>query len=171
MAGKEFDFFTNVYNHAFPVVFRVVYRIVNSQELAEEICHDAFLRFYQRVDSFPDVDQATYWLLRVGKNLAFNVSKRKSRERNAYERVLYEPKRELEFADTAILRRESMEAVQRALETLPQNLREVLVLKEYGDLSYQEIAQILHISEGNVKVRAHRGRLRLAKALEEKGDR
>jgi len=52
---------------------------------------------------------------------------------------------------------------------LPKNLREVLVLKEYGDLDYQEIAKILGISVGNVKVRAHRARTRLAVVLEEKG--
>jgi len=171
MAENGNDFFTNVYNHAFPVLLRVVFRIVNSQEQAEEICHDAFLRFYQRAESFPDVDQATYWLLRVGKNLAFNASKRQGRERKAYERAVHEPKREQSTADADVLRKESIASVQKALMTLPRNLREVLILKEYGNLDYQEIAGVLRISVGNVKVRAHRARLKLAKALEEDGGR
>jgi len=169
MARDGQTFFTKVYDHAFPVVFRVVFRIVNSAEVAEEICHDAFIRFHQRADQLPDVDQATYWLLRVGKNLAFNHSKRQSRERSAYEKIYHEPKSAPETAERPLLRREAAEAVQSALNGLPKNLREVLVLKEFGDLDYQEIAKILGISVGNVKVRAHRARTRLAVVLEEKG--
>jgi RNA polymerase sigma-70 factor (ECF subfamily) len=57
--------------------------------------------------------------------------------------------------------------VQEALNILPEKLRIVLVLKEYGNLNYKEIASALDISEGNVKVRVYRARERLARYLKE----
>jgi RNA polymerase sigma-70 factor (ECF subfamily) len=57
--------------------------------------------------------------------------------------------------------------VLEALGQLPENLRIVLILKEYGELNYKEIGRALGISEGNVKVRVFRARERLAGLLEE----
>ena len=57
----------------------------------------------------------------------------------------------------------------RALELLPENLKTVLILKEYGELNYKEIGRALGISEGNVKVRVFRARERLAGLLKEDG--
>ena len=58
--------------------------------------------------------------------------------------------------------------MQRALQRLPEKMRTVLVLKEYGQLNYKEIGSILGITEGNVKVRVFRARERLLELL--KGD-
>ena len=52
-----------------------------------------------------------------------------------------------------------------ALEKLPKNMREVLVLREYGDLNYKEIGKVLGITEGNVKVRMFRAREQLEKLI------
>ena len=57
--------------------------------------------------------------------------------------------------------------MQEALNTLPENLREVIVLREYGDLNYKEIGKILGITEGNVKIRMFRAREQLAKLIGE----
>ncbi len=159
------DEFRSVYDSVYPVLIRIVYRVTNDMEIAEELCQEAFIKFYERMDVFPDHDQAKYWLIRVSKNLALNFQKRKGRERRAYERVFREPKKLEDSGETAVLKKESHEAVKAALETLPGKMKEVLVLKEYGDLNYKEIATVLGISEGNVKVRVFRARERLAEAL------
>jgi RNA polymerase sigma-70 factor (ECF subfamily) len=57
-----------------------------------------------------------------------------------------------------VIRTESAEELRRGLESLPDGLKAVLVLKEYGGLNYKEIGRALGISEGNVKVRAFRAR-------------
>ncbi len=162
----EQAFFNDVYKAAFPVLFRVVLRIVGDQESAEELCHDAFIRLYQHSTTLPDIDQARYWVLRVGKNLAFNLSKRRGRERKALERVFHEPGRSSRSADRDTLEDETLATVRSAVDRLPKTLRDVIVLKEYGEMPYAEIAQVLAISEGNVKVRVHRARERLASLLE-----
>ena len=159
------DEFRSVYDQVYPILIRIVYRVTNDMEIAEELCQEAFIKFFERMENFPDNDQAKYWLIRVSKNLALNYQKRKGRERRAYERVFREPQKQEDSGETAILKKESHDLVKAALETLPGKMKEVLVLKEYGDLNYREIATVLGISEGNVKVRVFRARERLAEAL------
>jgi RNA polymerase sigma-70 factor (ECF subfamily) len=101
----------------------------------------------------------------VIKNLSFNVAKRMSRERRAYERAYHEPKPHTVTGEEAVIRDEEAHAVQEAIELLPEKLKSVLVLKEYGDLNYREIASVLGITEGNVKVRVFRARERLMDIL------
>ena len=161
--------FYRVYKEVFPIIARVTARITNSQEAAEEVCHEAFIRYYHRLDQIPDEAQAKYWLIRVSKNLSLNYIKRKKREKRAYERLLKEPRREEKSGETLVIRREMKKEVKAALEKIPEKYRVVLVMKEYGDLSYREIGEALGLSEGNVKVRAFRGREKLAALLQEGG--
>jgi RNA polymerase sigma-70 factor (ECF subfamily) len=159
--------FRSVYDHVYPILYRITYRIVGRDDLAEELCQEAFIRYYERVDVFPDTDQAKYWLIRVAKNLALNTAKRSGRERKAYERVFHEPAPVPRSGEEELIRSEAAVEVQQALEGLPPKLRTVLVLKEYGELNYKQIGSILGITEGNVKVRVFRARERLLKLLEE----
>jgi RNA polymerase sigma factor (sigma-70 family) len=161
------DSFRRVYEHVYPIVFRISYRITGRQDLAEELCQEAFIKYYERLDTFPDLDQAKYWLIRVTKNLALNAAKRAGRERRAYEQIFHEPERQMPDGEQELIRRESKSEVQEALARLPAKLRTVLVLKEYGELNYREIGSILGITEGNVKVRVFRARERLAKLMKE----
>lgn len=163
--NKQEHEFQRFYAEVFPIIVRVVYRITGNMDAAEEICQEAFIRYYQRMDTIPDAQQGKYWMIRVAKNLALNHEKRRGRERRAYERSYHEPKPAQESGELNALREESSDAVQAALEKLPEKLRSVLVLKEYGDLSYKEIGAILGISEGNVKVRVFRARERLMEYL------
>lgn len=159
------DTFRLVYDHVYPIIFRIAHRITGSVDVAEELCQEAFIKYYERVEMFPDRDQAKYWLIRVAKNLSLNVAKRASRERKAYERVYHEPTHQNATGEDVVIRGEEIDAVKEALQKLPENLKSVLVLKEYGDLNYREIASVLGITEGNVKVRVFRARERLMNLL------
>ena len=163
------DIFNRVYSHVYPIIFRVVYRIAGREDVAEELCQEAFIKYYERLGSFPDEDQAKYWLIRVARNLALNSAKRSGRERRAYERVFYEPQRLEPSGEESLVRQESSDEVQQALQRLPEKMRSVLILKEYGQLSYREIGTVLGITEGNVKVRVFRARERLLELLRSDG--
>lgn len=161
--------FKAVYDEVFPIVSRLVWRICGDQEIAEELCHDAFIKLYERLDAFPDNDQAKYWMIRVTKNHALNHVKRKSRERKAYEKVLAQPQRHEPSGEDLLLAADTRELVRQALNQLPERMREVLVMKEYGELNYRDIGRILGISEANVKVRVFRARQKLAEILQHQG--
>ncbi|MDR3325323.1 MAG: RNA polymerase sigma factor [Spirochaetaceae bacterium] len=153
--------FTKLYDMAFPVLFRVAWRIAGSAEAAEDLCQDAFSRLYEKDMSFPNLDEAKYWLIRVVKNVSLNYAKRKQREVRVYEKALHEDGRESTSGEGELLKEETVRDVQEALKKLPVKLREVLILKEYTEFNYKEIGRILGISEGNVKVRIFRARERL----------
>ena len=157
--------FRKLYETVFPILFRVAYRITSSEEAAEDLCQEAFFRLHEKNMVFPSPDEAKYWLIRVVKNAALNYAKRKVRERKAYQKAFREETRTVETGENALLKKESREEVREALEKLPENLKQVLILKEYGELNYKEIGRSLGISEGNVKVRVFRARERLTGIL------
>jgi len=154
--------FRKLYETAFPILFRIAYRITSSEEAAEDLCQEAFFRLHEKEMVFPNPDEAKYWLIRVVKNASLNYARRKVRERNAYQRAFREDVRTVETGEHILVRKETQQEVRKALEKLPENLRIVMILKEYGDLNYKEIGRTLGISEGNVKVRVFRARERLA---------
>ena len=157
--------FRKLYDAAFPILYKVAYRISNSAEAAEDLCHDALFRLHEKKMVFPSIEEATYWLIRVVKNAALNFSKRKERERRAYQRVFKEDVRPSETGENQLVKKETQNEVIEALAELPENLRAVLKLREYDEMNYKEIGKELGISEGNVKVRVFRARERLAKIL------
>jgi RNA polymerase sigma factor (sigma-70 family) len=159
--------FHALYAETFPILIRIAYKIVNDSEAAEDLVQEAYIRFCEKGIPFATRDDAKFWLIRVLKNTALNYAKRKGRERKAYERALREVVPSRESGETRLLESESVERVQAALAKLPEKLRTVLVLKEYGDMNYKEIGRVLGISEGNVKVRVFRARERLSAFFKE----
>jgi RNA polymerase sigma-70 factor (ECF subfamily) len=167
-SNDESDF-RQVYVRVFPMLLKVVYHITNNQDLAEEICQEAFIRYFDKAMTFPSEDEAKYWLIRVAKNLAINQVKRKARELGMVEKLK-------KFPDTtgpkdgaqALVDKETRREVQAAIAALPEKFRLVIVMKEYTDMDYKGIASTLHISESNVKVRVYRARKMLEEALRPK---
>ncbi|GHU06885.1 RNA polymerase subunit sigma-24 [Spirochaetia bacterium] len=164
-----FTEFRKLYDSVFPILFRVAYRIAGSEEAAEDMCQEAFFRLYEKNMVFPNPEEAKYWLIRVVKNASLNYAKRKDRERKAYQKAFREITQYEENSEKQLLRAEEQNEVKKALEKLPENLRMVLILKEYGELNYKEIGRALGISEGNVKVRVFRARERLSALLKNEG--
>ncbi|MGO8695163.1 MAG: RNA polymerase sigma factor [Rectinemataceae bacterium] len=156
-----------MYDTVAPVLVRIAFRITGSSESAEDVVQDAFARLIEKDIPFPTMDDAKFWLIRVVKNGALNFAKRKGREIRAYERWWHGERDHSGAADEPVLKNESAEELRRRLEELPEKLKAVLVLKEYGGLNYKEIGRVLGISEGNVKVRAFRAREALLEKLGE----
>ena len=80
---------------------------------------------------------------------------------------MYESHREPESCEIDVVKKDSIKKAREALKKLSKKSQEVLILKEYGDMSYKEIAKILGITEGNVKVRVFRAREQLIKLIGE----
>ena len=162
----EISQFNEVYDSVFPVLIKIVFHIVGSMEVAEDICQEAFIRFYKSGTGFATDDEKRYWLIRVAKNLSFNFFKRRQREGRAVVKLEKESKTFDDGGIDTVFKNETEEIVKKALDSVPPKLRSVLILKEYGGLTYKEIAKILHISENNVKIRAFRARNFLEKMID-----
>ena len=158
--------FKQIYDATMQLLYKVSFRIVNDEEAAEDLAHDSLIKANEKALVFPTINDAKYWLIRVVKNASLNYVKRKQREKKAYEKVLYEGQRPSSSGETDYLKEETVQTAKAALDKLPAHLKEVLVLREYGDLNYKEIGKILGITEDNVKVRVFRAREKLAALLE-----
>lgn len=181
--------FDRIFAQNIELLLRIAVRITNDWESAEDVVQDAFGKMLEKRMQFPSDEDARYWLIRVVKNAAINWSKRRLREFKAYEQWWKIETMEAKSSSSAasnseeqnqdagteqsaeheLLMKEYAEEVRSALAKLPENLRVVLILKEYEGMNYKEIAKVLRISEGNVKVRAFRARQALLSLLDEGG--
>lgn len=127
---------------------------------AQDLVQTAFLRAYRYIDGYHG-DGARAWLLTIVRN-TYYTSLRDSRPEHddiGFDEELHGHDEDGCGSPEAILARaDAKEAIDDALETLPQPFREVLVLKEIDDLSYKEIADIVGIPIGTVMSRLARGR-------------
>ncbi len=161
------DDFRRIYDENYHLIMQVTMHIVYNIEIAEDLTQEAFERFYVKNMTFPSADDAKYWLIRVAKNLALNHIRRNKREIEMVEKARHNPSVSVDMRDAAQAAVEADErrAVRSAIESLPENLRLVIQLKEYSGLDYKAIAKVLGISETNVKVRVYRARKKLEEAL------
>lgn len=158
--------FKLVYDQCYVLLMRVCYHVVYNMDIAEDLVQEAFERFYVKNMTFPSEDDAKYWLIRVAKNLALNHVRRNRRELSATERIRSASQSVTTRDGQEVLsEKETVKEVRDAVSALPDNLRMVILLKEYGQLDYQAIGKVLGISESNVKVRVHRARKKLGELL------
>ncbi len=165
----ETQSFEQLYNEVFPVVYKVSYHITGDSAAAEDICQEAFIKYYNRAVPLPTMNDAKYWLIRVVKNLSFNYGKRQKRKLKVFDKIKNEPYYSDETGEKEILKKETRETVNSILEKLPEKLKAPLVLREFSGLNYKEISKVLGISESNVKVRIFRARENIQKLID-KGD-
>ena len=159
--------FKRIYDATMALLFKISYRVVNDEEAAEDLAHDSLMKMHEKELVFPSIDDAKYWLIRVVKNASFNYAKRKGREKKAYEKALHEDTRKVESGEIELLKAEAQSNIKEALNKLPENLKMILILREYAELNYKEIGRVLGITEGNVKVRVFRAREQLSKIIGE----
>ena len=168
ITGEELSF-EELYNEIFPLVYKVSLNITGDVAASEDICQEAFIKYYNRPAGLPTKDDAKYWLIRVVKNMSFNYSKRESRKKVVFEKIKHDPVSTDETGEKELLRNETKRKVNELLSLLPEKLRAPLVLREFGNLNYKEIGKVLGISESNVKVRIFRARESLQKMID-RGD-
>ena len=160
------DSFKFIYEKNYELIMSVINHIVYNQDIAEDLTQEAFERFYLKNMTFPSEEDARFWLLRVAKNLALNSVRRNKREIQMVEKV----KRGNDGYSSSdgssdLVEEERRKEVRAAIESLPENLKLVIQLKEYSNLDYKTIGKVLGISETNVKVRVYRARKKLEELL------
>ena len=149
-------------------VFHIAYKFTGKHDEAEDLTQEIFLRVFRSLEKFNrDADFST-WLSSVARNHCIDHYRASKRERE----VLVEDLVAFDLAPAssgnphrALEERDRRSFVRRGLEMLPEKLREAVVLRDLQGLSYQEMADRLHLPEGTVKSRINRGREELARLL------
>jgi len=130
---------------------------------ALDVAQDAMVRFFRSLGRFDASRPVRPWLLRIVRNLVRDRARRRRVRRTESlepaEGVLrFEPRDPGPNPEALFARRELQTLVWKCVRELPPHFREVLVLRDYQDLSYAEIASILKIPRGTVMSRLHRAR-------------
>ncbi len=143
-------------------VFGAALRIVRNPVVAQDLAQDAFVRAYRALGSFEGRAQVRSWLYRIVTNLALNaVTRRREYPTDSIpERATDSgPERQAELA-------ELRHRLNDVIEGLPENLRRPLVLREFGRLSYQEIADEMDLPLNTVRTRILRARRAMREDME-----
>ena len=154
-------------------LYNFVFRFVGDRETAEDIVQETFLRCLKHSHQYPAIEQVSTWLYTIAGNLAKTELRRRKRwhwipigpseddERTSFYEPLSRDQLPGEQTDT----RRVHDSVVEAIQNLPEEFREAVLLRDLNGFSYEEIAKIINCPVGTVKSRVNRGRIRLQRSL------
>ena len=159
-------------------VYLLALRTVGDPEDAADMTQEAFLRAWRSVGSFRGDSKFSVWLYRLTTNVCIDFLRSRGRKPTVSLTVENEDEetQELDVADerfdpeTLFERAELRRSVQRGLDSLPEDYRVILILRELNGLSYAEIGETLQLEEGTVKSRLFRARKKLCDFLRGDGN-
>ena len=157
-------------------VFALAVRMCGSREDAAEAAQEAFLAAWQGLSFFRGDASFSTWLYRLTSNACVDLLRREGRHRSAAGPSLDDEGLSLDVPDTALSpqdeaeRQELREAIDRGLAALSPEHRQILILREMHQLSYDEIAEVLSLDTGTVKSRISRARRQLRNFLLKDGN-
>ena len=138
-------------------IYNFIVRMIGDRDEAMDLCQDSFMKAYKELETLKDRDRFSSWLYRIAHNTCF------SKLRKNHGKTFVELAQETSAGRVPI---ESRLAVEKALQYLPEDQREVVVLKVFHGLKFEEIAAIQGAPVSTVKSRLYMGFEKLRSILE-----
>jgi RNA polymerase sigma-70 factor, ECF subfamily len=171
--GSEAAFATLVDRYRGRVI-NLVCRFISDRDRAQEIAQEVFLRVFVHRERYRPSGKFSTWMYTIAVNLAKNEIRRRVRSRGvvSLDNLLETTGDSSRFVadhgprpDRRLRQREIQEWVERAMSELPEKYREVIILRDVQQLSYEEIEEVLGIPGGTVRSRINRARASLQERL------
>jgi RNA polymerase sigma-70 factor, ECF subfamily len=154
-----------------PRVYAIAYHFTMKREDAEELSQEIFLKVFENLHRYDGGFPLVAWILSVSRNLCIDRYRRRKREKSfrfvSDEAVTTLLKSEDDPAGMA-LKKERTKLLFSALAEIPEDLAEILVLRDLNGLAYDEIGKALELPEGTVKSRLFRARAEVARKIRER---
>jgi len=168
--------YTELVNRYKDKIINFTFRYLGDYDSAEDITQETFLKLYIKKDSYKEIAKFSTWLYTIAGNLA-KTELRKIKRRKTYtisdlstddrEFVIHQPDSgSFEDEEDTLV---SGKILQKCLNELDDEFKNIIILRDIQELSYDEISKILKIPLGTVKSRINRGRFKLKDLLKEKG--
>lgn len=150
--------FEQIYEEQFDGIYRYALAQMGNPASAEELTQEAFLRLFE---NGARVRNPKAWLFRVANNLRTDWFREQGKQHSSRrcETAIVDP-------ETALQEQELVKRVVSAIAALSVSQRECIILRQYGEMSYREIADLLDMSIDEVKVHLYRARRNLRQRLE-----
>ncbi|MFS1512361.1 RNA polymerase sigma factor [Chengkuizengella sp. SCS-71B] len=153
-------------------IYSFIYNMLKSSGLessSEDLCQDTFYKAYRSLSTFREVEASfSTWLYTIARNTVLSeLRKHKSTKVSIDDESGYIPLAAFDtMPEQSILRNEKVSLVREAINNLPEKQRSALILREYNQLDYQEIANILGQTISSVKSLLFRARVSVKNQLE-----
>lgn len=176
MEKMDAQTFAALISQAGDKAYNFAYRLSGNEPDARDLVQEAFTRAFEHAGSYDPARPFDSWLLRILHNVFLDAMRRHAHSRtvsmdapspvedSSWEELL--PAREASASDE-LVKEESLDLLQKALERLPTMYRSAIALCDIEGQSYEDIAQVMDVPVGTVRSRIHQGRVLLRKAYEE----
>ncbi|MBP8989309.1 MAG: sigma-70 family RNA polymerase sigma factor [Clostridia bacterium] len=155
-------------------LYSVCYNHVGNRQDAEDCVQETFIKAYRSIGSYNYLASFYTWLYRIAVNTCLDYRRKSARSRtiSIHEEIKTEEGQITpQYADHAPLpdeqaeKREVRQMIREEILSLPPPMREIIILRDLEGLSYRELADLLHLSEGTVKSRLSRARQQLMERI------
>lgn len=172
------DSFNYLVNRYKDKLTNFIYRFTSDIDSAQDLAQDTLLKVYINKDSYREIAKFSTWIYTIASNLA-KTELRKIKRRQTYSEsdlstddrkfVMHQPDQASfeDIEDTSV----SGAILEKSLMELDDEFKNIIILRDIQELSYEDISRIVNVPIGTVKSRINRGRLKLQKLLINKGER
>lgn len=153
----DFDKMGLLYERYYRQLYGYLYNMTRQKESSEDIVQNVFFRMLKYRHSFNGSGEFKSWMYHLARNVLSDHFKKSKKTPTLGDLHHFEERlEEDQHTDGQIEKEQELKVLEQALNNVSEENRELLILCRYQELQYQEIAQILNITEGAVKVRVHR---------------
>jgi RNA polymerase sigma-70 factor, ECF subfamily len=158
------DAFRALHDRHSAEVFRFLVRLVGEQSLAEDLLQETFFRVYQHLDRYDPKRPFRPWLFRIARNAALNVLRQRRKGGPKLDVTAVDPSISDRISKT-VAGAEAQQATARALSTLPDDVRALLVQRHGLGMKLQELAESWDVTERTIRNRLHAAVAELTQSL------
>ena len=146
-----------------------VLRYFNNVEQAEDVVQDTLIKLYTHASYYKNVAKFSTWIFTIAKNNALTELRKNKRKKTdslwTEDGQIIDINSKEESLDSKVQNEIAIDQLNKFLDEIPENFRMAVVLRDFQELSYEEISKILEIPIGTIKSRINRGRKQLAEKM------
>lgn len=151
--------FDEIYSRYANKIYTYCRKVLNSSEMSEDIFQEIFIKFYESIQKIDKMTNVQGYLIRIARNLCLNEKSRKKMNKVELDDSQFE------YYDPSLENNEIADILHTSLDALPEEYREVIIMKEFMDMSYKDIAFALDITVSIVRIRIFRGKKKLREIM------
>jgi len=146
-----------------------VFRYFNNREQAEDVVQDTMIKLYTHASYYKNIAKFSTWIYTIAKNNALTELRKNKRKQTVSLWTNEGKPIDIEMKDESleqtVYNKMAVEELNKYLDEIPENFRIAVVLRDFQELSYEEISKILEIPLGTIKSRINRGRIQLSEKM------
>lgn len=163
--GRE-ESFQVIADRWYPAIYRFAYSYFGNRDDASEIAQKTLIKVHQNIRSLKKVDSFKSWIYQIANNLCLDEMKRAGRRKSEPLSLIPKQHQLNESTPASDLEKKELNLlIRQALNQLQEEIRAVVILKQFEEMTFSEIGEVLQIPEGTAKTRMYKGLNQLGSIL------